>query len=59
MDIHIFLDAAAAAFLDFPDGVQINAVLIIDIAVGIRHSNDLGAVLLRLLDLSLIHICLL
>ena len=43
MGVHILLDAAAAHQLDLLHAVQIDAVLVVDVAVGIAHGHDLRA----------------
>ena len=50
LGLNIFLDAATANFLDFLDDAQVNAVLVIDIAVGIGAGYNLGTEFLGLLD---------
>ena len=47
--LRVLLDAAALDFLDVLDDVQIDAVGIVDKAVGVGHGDDLGAQLGRLL----------
>ena len=43
MGLGVLLDAAAADFLQLLDVGQINAVGVVDVAVGVGHGNDLGA----------------
>ena len=46
---HVFLDAAAAHFLDLLNSVQVDAVFVDDVAVGIAHRDYLAAQLGSLL----------
>ena len=41
--LNILLDTAAANFLDFLDNIQVDAVLVNDVTVGVRQSNNLCA----------------
>ena len=43
MGIHVLLDAAALDLLDLLDAGQVDAVLVVDVAVGIAHGDDLAA----------------
>ena len=43
MNIDIFFDPAAADFFDFFDRIDVNAVCIEDVTVGIAHCNDFAA----------------
>ena len=50
LSIYILLDTAAANFLNLLNNVQVNAILVIDIAVGIGASHNLGTKFLSLLN---------
>ena len=50
MRLDIFLDAAAAHLLDFLDGVEVDTVRIVDVAIRVGAGYDLRAEALRLLD---------
>ena len=47
--LRIHLDARTLHFLDLLDDIQLDACLVVDIAVGVVHRNDLGTQALRLL----------
>ena len=47
--LSVLLDAAALYFLDVLDNIEVDAVRIVDEAVGVGHGNDLGAQLGSLL----------
>ena len=47
--LRVLLDAAALDFLDVLDNIEVDAVRIVDEAVGVGHGHDLGAQLGRLL----------
>ena len=46
----VFLDAAALDFLDLLDDLDVDAVRVVDVAVGVGDGDDLGAQLLSLLS---------
>jgi hypothetical protein len=48
--LDILLDAAAADLLDIYEGIEVDAIRIVDIAVGVRDRDDLGTEALCLLD---------
>ena len=50
VSLHVLLDAATAHLLDFLHSVQVNAVLVVHIAVGVGAGHDLGAEGLGLFD---------
>ena len=41
--VHVLLDAAALDLLDLLDASQVDAVPVVDVAVGIAHGHDLAA----------------